>query len=125
MSGLKDELMKPKKLKDKLENETFNIVLKQCIKKMKFDSNNASSSVFEIPIFIPQKSLFNTTKCAKYIIKKLTKEKLECFLIKERTIYISWKKDNKTEKNNKKLIDHKCRKEEEENLKLINLIAKK
>lgn len=89
-----NELRKIQSNKNENKEKVYNIVLDQCLKKIKFISKNSNEVeiIYNIPILIPGYPLFDKSQCTDYIISKLINYKFESRALEPGKIYISWGK---------------------------------
>lgn len=101
------ELYSIKKKKDLYCNNTFNIILEKCHKKIKTIAESGGMNTFyEIPFFILGLPLYDLNNCINYIVKSLKNNGLLVYVLTKpnNIIYISWNPNDIDIKYKKKLL---------------------
>ena len=96
--SLRDELNVIHIEKEKIENETYQINLNNCINQIKFVNNHSKTkTTFIIPVFLLGRPPYNNKKCIKFIINKLRLQGIVCSVCESNRnkIFINWGKKHK------------------------------
>lgn len=97
-----DNLIKAKNVKKEKLIDTYLIYYNRCTERIESaNSKDKMDIFFDIPEVIPECPNYNSFECLLFIEKKLRSQKLDTFIMNNKTIFITWKyiEENKTSDN--------------------------
>ena len=97
-------------VKQKRDDDTYNLVLQRCIEKIIYVNKMTEKTytIFEVPMFILGKPLYNVTQCVMYIIERLSQKNYATKFLEPNYLHIDWsvkKNFNNNSQYIKKLLE--------------------